>query len=213
MERSMSIILSLLSLASFTPAALDCPLGTQLQLRQTRDRRLASWASTGESSLRYVETRTIRPVSVRCTVSLNAFHPNSSGARTQSGHYIWFRNWSLPVSIVSSPVFGTSSGEARPTISLDTARTCNQAAIASTTFGPFSSCISLTRGRSGATLEITSRAPKSKTPRMTVSLPYRLSYSGISAGDWAHDIGGEIALIRAEDDGSTVVDIYTLLAS
>lgn len=209
----MSIALSLFTLASATHAVVACPVGTRLQLHQTRERRLASRSWIKEPRLRYVETRTIRPVNVRCAVRLSAFDPNSSGARTSSSDYIWFQDWSIPATIVGSPIFSTSGGEARPMIGLDMARSCNPASVASTTFGPFSSCISLTRDGSGTTLEIASKVTGGESSLTAVPLPYSVHYVGLSAGSWAHDVGGDIALIRAEDDGSAVLDIYALLAN
>lgn len=162
MEEPMAIAFLLVTFAAAPQAALACPAGTRLQLNQTREQRLATQSQLKKSRLRYVKTLAIRPVNFRCAVRLSAFDPNSSGARTLSGDYVWFQDWSIPATIVSSPVFSTDSGDARPTIGLDTAQTCNPAAAASTTFGPFRSCISLIGDESGTTLEIASKAPERK---------------------------------------------------
>lgn len=196
-----------------TSSPPTCAVGTQLRLRETTDAHLAAQRQTSDQGLTYRTTRTIESVDARCVVMIIAYDPNSSGARLSDGSYVWLRDWSQPAAIVSTPIFETDSYPARPTWTLDAARECDKSSTASTTFGPLSSCLSLHQERGSGRLHIKRHSSAHNRHLSTISLPAGVRYQALSAGSWAHNIGGEIALIRSTEGRTAVVDIFTLSGS
>lgn len=162
----------------------------------------------GELRLRPVTTLKIAAADAKCAIQIDGFHWNSGGVKFTGGAYAWFRDRNVPTTIVGSPIFTSGTAEVRPTVSLDTAKKCNNEAVASTTFGPARSCVAVMNAVDGQILQVMSMNDHSHDP--VIRLRPGKRYSAISAGDWAHDVGGEIVLIRLAEQGAAMLDVYTL---
>lgn len=183
-----------------------CPVGTLIKAKEAPETDAAFrslWAR-----LKYRTTLHFAPSAPSCSLAVEAFDPNNAAARLMGGGYFWNRGGTAPVRITADLSFVENGITYDPATRLKGKRRCDPQAIDSSTYGRFGSCVALYRGKQGFYLQV--RSARGGAEAEIVSLPATVRYVGIDAGDWAHDVGGEIALIRAPAASATV-DVYTLV--
>ena len=185
-----------------------CPVGTMVTMTKAEQppiglRRLPE-------VLRFYRTETFRPVSASCRLTAQRFSPNTSEVRFDGGVFVSFlRGRSATLVAAAAPTPNGPNFDAEVLWSF--AKACDPAAVDSTTYGPADSCAALYRDGRQSILRIT-RKMHSGVQSFSMKLPYR--YTSVTAGGWAHAIGGELALGRQADDGAAaIVDVLTLLGN
>lgn len=180
-----------------------CPLGTPLTM--TTSTTPARFAGRLPDRVRYVRTQTIHASGTRCRLRLEKFGPNTSAAGFAGGRFAWLGREGGS-RIVDTLALPDAAGRLVPWTGWPLEDPCDPRAVASTTYGPLRSCAALYPKGSGSELRIT-RDRRAREGNMIVTLPYR--YNSITAGGWAHAVGGELALGRAVEGGAAI-DIFAL---
>lgn len=183
-----------------------CPVGTVIDAKEAPETDAAFRSLSAR--LKYRTTLHFAASAPSCSVHVEGFDPNSAVARLKGGGYFWNRGGTAPVRIAADLSFVEKGITYDPATRLKGKRRCDPQAIDSSTYGPFGSCVALYRGKQGFYLRV--RSARGGAEAEIVRLPATVRYVAIDAGDWAHDVGGEIALIRAPS-GSAVVDVYMLM--
>lgn len=185
-----------------------CPVGTAIEAKEAPETDAVFQSLSAR--LKYRTTLHFAAIAPPCMVAVEAFDPNSAAARLKGGSYFWNRGGTAPMRVTPDLSFVANGITYDPASRLKSKRRCDPQAIDSSVYGPHGSCVALYRGMQGFYLRV--RSARGGAEAEIVSLPATVRYVAINAGDWAHDVGGEIALIRAPS-ASAVVDVYTLLGS
>lgn len=183
-----------------------CPLGTGIEAKEAPETDAAFRSLSAR--LKYRTTLHFAASAPSCAVHVEAFDPNSAVARLKGGGYFWNRGGTAPVRITADLSFVEKGITYDPATRLKGKRRCDAQAIDSSVYGPHGGCVALYRGTQGYYLQV--RSARGGAEAEIVSLPARVRYVAVDAGEWAHDVGGEIALIRPPS-GSAVVDVYMLV--
>ncbi len=185
-----------------------CPVGTVIEAKEAPETDAAFRSLPAR--LKYRTTLHFAASAPSCSVRIEAFDPNNAAARLKGGGYFWDRGGTAPVRITADLSFVEKGITYDPATRLKGKRRCDPEAIDSSAYGPYGSCVALYRGKQGFYLRV--RSARGEAEAEIVSLPATVRYVAIDAGDWAHDVAGEIALIRAPS-ASAAVDVYTLVGS
>lgn len=183
-----------------------CPVGTVIVATEAPETDATFRSLSGR--LKYRTTLHFAASAPSCAVVVEAFDPNSAVARLKGGGYFWNRGGTAPIRITADLSFMDKGISYDPAMRLKGKRRCDPQAIDSSVYGPHGSCVALYRGLRGFYLRV--HPARDGAEAEIVSLPATAHYVAVDAGEWAHDVGGEIALIRAPS-GSAVVDVYMLM--